>query len=93
MGHLPEKLRNNWNNNLHGHTGPLFILPENYNYEDRRIIYDNMLTVIFVRNPFSRILSTYKDKIIDKKYLNWRVKILEFGKQLNMVCNKTKLFA
>ena len=41
----------------------------------QKTLRPNFFHYTFARHPFSRIVSTYQDKIVDKIYMNWRTKI------------------
>ena len=71
-----------------------FTLPENMEEEWKTDIINYYTSVTFVRHPFVRLVSAFKDKIIDNDYHHWRsvvdykmeqVQEVSFSKFMNFI--------
>ena len=75
MTNIPENLAETWKlqgKTLHKNMKLYFSLPENFNEMEKMSFYESYTLVTFVRHPFVRLVSAYKDKIIDQSHKNWR---------------------
>ena len=75
MTNIPENLAERWKLRgpvLHNKVKQYFSLPEHFNEMEKMSFYKSYTLVTFVRHPFVRLVSAYKDKIIDHPYHNWR---------------------
>ena len=57
-----------------------FTLPENMEEEWKTDIINYYTSVTFVRHPFVRLVSAFKDKIIDHDYHRWRF-VVDYEKE------------
>ena len=57
-----------------------FTLPENMEEEWKTDIINYYTSVTFVRHPFVRLVSAFKDKIIDNDYHRWRF-VVDYEKE------------
>ena len=57
-----------------------FTLPENMEEEWKTDIINYYTSVTFVRHPFVRLVSAFKDKIIDNNYHYWRF-VVDYKKE------------
>ena len=71
----------------------LYLLSKTIRYAERMQIVRYFDTFAFVRHPFIRLVSTFKDKIVDKNYRHWR-ELVNFDKQdplkVNICKNSSK---
>ena len=75
MTNIPENLAETWKlqgKTLHKNMKLYFSLPEKFNEMEKMSFYESYTLVTFVRHPFVRLVSAYKDKIIDQSHKNWR---------------------
>ena len=49
-----------------------FKLPKPMTLEDKYKTVNNFISATFVRHPFVRLVSAFKDKVIDHNYHGWR---------------------
>jgi hypothetical protein len=79
-----------------------FTLPKNMEEEGKISIINYYTSVTFVRHPFIRLVSAFKDKIIDNDYHQWRsivdfekdqVQEVSFSKFMNFIKAKLILLA
>ena len=61
-----------WKIHAHGKMKILYRLPELLTRDEKIEFLKNFTTATFARHPFIRLVSTFKDKIIDHDYSNWR---------------------
>lgn len=57
---------------LHQMVRKFYLLPKTLDIEDKRDFLKNYTMVSFVRHPFIRLVSTYKDKLIESGWKHWR---------------------
>ena len=58
----------------------LYTLPEGFTTQEKLEIFNNFTMVTFVRHPFVRLVSTFKDKIMDGNFKDWR-KIVKYNEK------------
>ena len=56
-----------------------FNLPMGLTTEEKAQIVTGAFKFIFVRNPFVRLVSTFRDKVIKLNYRNWQKQSLTFN--------------
>ena len=49
-----------------------FKLPKPMTLKDKYKTVNNFISTTFVRHPFTRLVSAFKDKVIDNNYNHWR---------------------
>ena len=49
-----------------------FNLPKPMTLKDKYQTVNNFISTTFVRHPFTRLVSAFKDKVVDHNYLHWR---------------------
>lgn len=88
---LPEILQNKWQDkpgafgkdrSLHYHVRKLYLLPNFLSDKEKREYLNSYKMVTYGRHPFVRLVSTYKDKVIDHKIglgLRWKI-MMKFDK-------------
>ncbi len=91
MTKLPEEWRNRWRGQGHLIVPKFYLLNKNLQYEARLDIIKNSFKVVFVRHPFVRIVSAYKDKVVDHNYAHWRQKSWTFTNQVTKINLKKTL--
>ena len=57
---------------LHRMVRAFYLLPSALSIEDKRDYLTSFTMVSFVRHPFIRLVSTYKDKLIVSGWKHWR---------------------
>ena len=78
---MPEKLHKKWEPVwfIHAKMRALYLLSKSLKFDERMQIVRYFDTFAFVRHPFVRLVSTFKDKILDKNYRHWR-ELVHFDK-------------
>ena len=71
MTKLPEELKILWAHHAHRKMKKLYVLPHSLKFNEKLEFIKEFKTFTFVRHPFIRIVSTFRDKIINRNYLNW----------------------
>ena len=72
MTNIPKTLESKWAIHAHGKMKNLYRFPHLLKKDEKMEFMQNFTTVTFARHPFVRLVSTFKDKIIDHDYNNWR---------------------
>ena len=82
---LPETLQEQWQDkpggfgrfrSLHYHVRKYYLLPNFLSDKEKREYLNSYKMVTYGRHPFVRLVSTYKDKVIDHKVgigLKWKI--------------------
>merc|ERR1712223_918070 len=84
---IPEVLQKQWENkpgfkksqSLHEHIRKFYLLPNFLSDKEKREYLKSFRLVIFGRHPFIRLVSTYKDKLIDHDDHPWK-KLMKYDK-------------
>ena len=64
-----------WKGQLHEKMRAFYNLPKELTYREKMLFLNDSLKVAFVRHPFVRLVSTYRDKLIDHRYRDWRTEM------------------
>ena len=73
---------------MHEMIRKFYLLPNFLSLEDKRYYLNNYTMVSFVRHPFVRLASTYKNKVLDLGIKDWRNMVNYDDKNPYGVCNK-----
>ena len=68
---LPEELKLLWTKHAHRKMKKLYVLPHNLRFSEKLEFIKEFKTFTFVRHPFIRLVSTFRDKIMKRNYMNW----------------------
>ena len=72
MADLPPALARQWTANIHNKLNYIYHLPRQLTSSEQASIINHTFKVTFVRHPFVRLVSAYKDKVVDNNYKHWR---------------------
>ena len=77
LTNIPSGLEIEWRGDLHIKMREFYNLPNELTYREKMLFLNDSLKVAFVRHPFVRLVSTYRDKLIDHNYRHWRKEMVK----------------
>ena len=77
LTNIPSDLSLEWAGQFHKRMREFYNLPKELTYREKKLFLNNSLKVTFVRHPFVRLVSTYRDKLIDHSHRDWREEMVK----------------
>ena len=77
LTNIPSDLAIEWKGDLHIKMRAFYNLPKELTHREKILFLNDSLKVAFVRHPFVRLVSTYRDKLIDHNYRHWRKEMVK----------------
>ena len=77
LTNIPSDLSIEWRGQYHKRMREFYNLPKELTYREKMLFLNDSLKVAFVRHPFVRLVSTYRDKLIDHDYRHWRKEMVK----------------
>ena len=75
LTNIPEELKEKMHKHAYGRMKALYHLPLEFPMIEKYAFIQNFKSFVFVRHPFIRLVSTFRDKIIQHQYKNFRTRV------------------
>lgn len=88
MTKKPKGLAYAWRRKSHFYMRQFYTLPQALTEDEKRLFLNNSLKVVFVRHPFVRLVSTFRNKVIRLHYKYWREECMKYRSLYEIIDNK-----